>query len=76
MFELKRARSPDHAIGQLSRYMGWVSQTIGRAKKVRGVIVAKRISENLRYSVMVVPNVSLFEYEVKFELKAASQAVG
>ncbi len=70
VFELKRARSPDHAIGQLSRYMGWVSQTIGRNKKVRGVIVAKQISENLRYSVIVVPNVSLFEYEVKFVLKA------
>ena len=26
VFELKRARSPDHAIGQLSRYMGWITQ--------------------------------------------------
>ncbi len=76
VFELKRARTPDHAIGQLSRYMGWVSQTIGRNKKVRGVIVAKAISENLRYSVLVVPNVSLFEYKVRFELKAANQAMG
>lgn len=72
VFELKRARSPDHAIGQLSRYMGWVSQTIGRGKRVRGVIVAKQISENLRYSIMVVPNVSLFEYEIRFELKSAN----
>ncbi|MFA7239102.1 MAG: endonuclease NucS domain-containing protein [Sulfuricellaceae bacterium] len=72
VFELKRARSPDHAIGQLTRYMGWITQTIGRGKKVRGVIVAKSISENLRCSVTVVPNVSLFEYEVKFELKPAS----
>ena len=76
VFELKRARSPDHAIGQLSRYMGWVTQTIGRGKSVRGVIVAKQISENLRYSVMVVPHVSLFEYEVRFELKSASRTVG
>ncbi len=72
VFELKRARSPDHAIGQLSRYMGWITHTIGRGKTVRGVIVAKAISQNLRYSVAVVPNVSLFEYEVKFELKPAS----
>jgi hypothetical protein len=71
VFELKRARSPDHAIGQLSRYMGWITHTIGRGKTVRGVIVAKTISQNLRYSVAVVPNVSLFEYEVKFELKPA-----
>jgi len=71
VFELKRARSPDHAIGQVSRYMGWISQTIGRGKVVRGIIVAKSISRNLRYSVSVVPNVSLYEYMVKFDLKLA-----
>lgn len=76
VFELKRARSPDHAIGQLSRYMGWITQTIGRGKSVRGVIVAKSISQNLRYSIAVFPNVSLFEYEVKFELKPASLNMG
>ena len=76
VFELKRARSPDHAIGQLSRYMGWVTQTIGRGRSVRGVIVAKSISQNLRYSIAVVPNVSLFEYEVKFELKSAYSSTG
>ena len=69
VFELKRAQSPDHAIGQLSRYMGWIKQTIGRQDEVRGVIVAKTISDNLRYAVTVIPNVSLFEYEVSFQLK-------
>jgi RecB family endonuclease NucS len=34
VFELKRARSPDHAIGQLTRYMGWVHQTIDRGRWV------------------------------------------
>ena len=41
VFELKRARSPDQAIGQLARYMGWVRQTIGRGREVHGVVVAK-----------------------------------
>jgi hypothetical protein len=72
VFELKRARSPDHAIGQLTRYMGWVRQTVGRDREVNGVIVAKEISDSLRYAVCVVPNVSLFEYEVEFHLKLAS----
>lgn len=76
VFELKRARSPDHAIGQISRYMGWITQTIGKGKGVAGVIVAKTISENLRYSLLVVPNISLFEYEVKFELKGVSPKEG
>ena len=74
VFELKRARSPDHAIGQLARYMGWVRQTIGKDRKVNGVIVAKEIGPNLRYAVSVVPNVSLFEYEVEFHLNSADGA--
>ncbi len=68
VFELKRARSPDSAIGQLTRYMGWVRQTIGRDREVKGIIVAREITDGLRYAVSVVPNVSLFEYEVSFRL--------
>lgn len=73
VFELKRANSPDRAVGQLTRYMGWVRQTIGRDRKVSGVIVAKTISQNLRYAVSVVPNVALFEYQVEFHLRSAHE---
>lgn len=73
VFELKRTRSADRAIGQLARYMGWVKQTIGKDRPVRGVIVAKQIGKNLQYAVHVVPNVSLFEYEVRFTLKQSRQ---
>lgn len=68
VFELKRANSSDRAIGQLARYIGWVKQTIGKGKDVRGVIVAGNISDNLRYAATVIPNVTLFEYEVSFKL--------
>lgn len=71
VFELKRANSPDRAMGQLARYMGWVQQTIGKGREVFGVIVAKSISENLRYAASIVPNVHLFEYEVEFHLRPA-----
>ena len=73
VFELKRARSPDKAIGQVTRYMGWVQQTIGKGKATNGVIVAREITTNLRYAVSVVPNVKLFEYEVEFRLKTAHE---
>ncbi len=76
VFELKRAGSPDHAIGQLARYMGWVKQTIGKGRDVHGVIVARRINDRLRYAISVVPNVSLFEYEVKFNLRPAREIQG
>jgi RecB family endonuclease NucS len=71
VFELKRANSADRAIGQLARYMGWVQHTIGRGRNVSGVIVARSISENLRYAASVVPNVHLLEYEIEFHLHSA-----
>jgi hypothetical protein len=71
VFELKRGNSPDRALGQLARYMGWVRQTLGAGSDVFGVIVAKSISDNLRYGADVMPNVSLFEYEIDFRLRAA-----
>ena len=39
---------------------------------VHGVIVAKAITDRLRYAVQVMPNVSLFEYKVHFDLKPAA----
>lgn len=71
VFELKRANVADRAVGQLARYMGWVKHTIGRDHPVRGVIVAKTIDTRLRYAATVVPNVTLLEYDVRFELRDA-----
>ena len=71
VFELKRARSPDHAIGQLTRYMGTLRKKFGSKRSINGVIVAQEITQNLRYAIAVIPNVSLFEYEVQFKLKRA-----
>ena len=64
VFELKRANSPDSAFGQVARYMGWVQKTIGRERKVSGIIVAKSISEKLKYAASIHPNIYLFEYEI------------
>jgi hypothetical protein len=73
VFELKRARAPDRAIGQLTRYMGWVKHTIGRGHEVQGVVVARTIDERLRYAATVIPGVSLLEYSVEFRLKPAHE---
>lgn len=70
VFELKRARSPDHAIGQLTRHMGTLRRKFGLERSINGVIVAREITQNLRYAIAVIPNVSLFEYEVQFKTKA------
>jgi endonuclease len=75
VFELKRAATPDKAIGQVTRYMGWVMTNLAKGKPVYGVIVAGEISENLKFAILAIPNVSLFEYQISFTLKSIAHAV-
>jgi RecB family endonuclease NucS len=70
VFELKLSRGPDRAMGQLLRYMGGVRRVLAGQNEVHGIIVAKSIDEKLRYASLPVPNVSLLEYEVNFQLRA------
>lgn len=74
VFELKRGEAPDKAIGQIASYMGWVSLNLARGKSVSGVIVARSINESLREAIAVLPNVSLFEYRLRFDLNAIGAA--
>jgi hypothetical protein len=76
VFELKRGKGSDKVVGQVTRYMGWVSDTIGRGQEVKGVIVAKAIDAKLRYSASVVPKVYLSEHQVEFHLKEANRISG
>ena len=69
VFELKLGRGPDAALGQILRYMGWVSQHLANGKKVFGVVLAAEISEKLRYAATQVPNVRLMEYELRFVVR-------
>ena len=71
VFELKLSRGPDRAMGQLLRYMGWVKKSLAGEHEVHGIIVARDMDEKLRYASVPVPNVSLLEYEVNFQLRAA-----
>lgn len=71
VFEFKRARAADAAIGQLTRYMGYLSAAKPQGQPVAGVIVAPTISDELRYSARMVPNVHLFEFALTFTLKPA-----
>jgi hypothetical protein len=72
VFELKLNKGPDRAVGQALRYMGWVSKHLASGKKVSGVIVAHEIDEKLKYAVSVAPNITVFEYKVRFDLKQVS----
>lgn len=72
VFELKLSRGADRAMGQLSRYMGWVKRNLSKGKKVKGVIIAKKVDEKLKYAASVIPDITLFEHELDFKIREVS----
>jgi len=72
VFKLKLSRGADKAMGQISRYMGWVKLNLAEDKGVKGVIVAKQVDEKLKYASSIIPDLSLFEYELNFKIQEVS----
>jgi endonuclease len=72
VIELKVSRGYDRVVGQLLRYMAWIGTNQAEpGQKVRGVIVAREISEDLILAASLISSVQLFEYELSLELKQA-----
>lgn len=69
VIELKVSKGYDRVIGQLLRYMNWVKLNLAEGSKVRGIIVASDISEDLKLAASGMPEISLREYEISFQLK-------
>jgi hypothetical protein len=67
--ELKVSRGYDRTIGQLLRYMAWIQKNLAAQRKVRGVIVASQITEDLKLASSQIPDVKLVEYEISFSIK-------
>lgn len=69
IIELKVSRGYDKTLGQILRYMGWVEKNLADGKKVRGIIVASEITEDLKLATSRIPDVKLMEYEISFKIK-------
>lgn len=64
VLELKVSRGYDRVVGQLLRYVNWVRHNLADGKPVRGIIVCRTMSEDLRLACSSIPNVELFEYQL------------
>jgi len=74
--ELKVSRGADAACGQILRYKGWVRQHVADGKKVRGIIIANRITDRIKYAVGEVEGVELMEYALDVTLKRVGPDAG
>jgi len=70
VIELKVSKGYDRVVGQLLRYTAWVAQNHAEpSQSVRGIIVAREISEDLLLACSGVAHVQLFEYQLAVTLK-------
>ncbi len=69
IIELKVSKGYDRVVGQLLRYMTWIKKNHAEeGQKVRGVIVARNISEDLLLACSELPDIQLFEYQLSVNL--------
>ena len=69
VIELKVSRGPDEVAAQLLRYRSWVKRHIANGRRVRGAIIAGRISDKVRYALADVDDVMLYEYEMQLTVR-------
>lgn len=65
VLELKVSKGYDRVVGQLLRYVNWIRQNLAEnQQKVRGMIVCRLMSEDLRLACASIKDVELFEYQL------------
>lgn len=70
VIELKVSKGYDRVVGQLLRYMAWIRKNQAEpGQTVRGIIIARNISEDLLLACSSVEGVQLFEYELSVALR-------
>ena len=71
VIELKRGRVSDVVVGQLLRYMGYVT-VLDPDKKVRGIVIGTDDDQRFRRALSMVPNADFYRYDVSFTVSKAS----
>lgn len=70
VIELKVSRAYDRVVGQLLRYVGWIEKNLAEpGQGVRGVIIAREISEDLQLACSMIPGIDLMEYELSVSVR-------
>ena len=72
VIELKRSRGHQEVMTQLLGYMGWVRKHLAKpSQRVRGIIIARQITEGLRLAASAHPDIKLKEYALSVVIKDA-----
>lgn len=76
VIELKVSRGYDKVVGQILRYMAWIRKNHAEEnQKVRGIIIAREISNDLILACSETTNVELYEYNLSVSLNKIDKNV-
>ena len=68
--ELKKGRASDSVVGQILRYMGYISTDLAEPDQiVRGCIIALEDDLRIKNALKITPSIDFYRYEVSFNLK-------
>ena len=69
VIELKKGRSSDKVVGQITKYMGWVQEHLcDEGETVKGIIICKEKDKKLEYALKAIVNIELKFYQIDFKL--------
>jgi len=68
--ELKVSRGHEKVVGQLLYYLGWIENNLAKDnQKVRGIVIAKEITDEIRVACSRDAAISLYDYSMHFSLQ-------
>jgi len=68
--ELKKGRASDAVVGQILRYMGYITTDLAEPDQiVRGCIIALEDDLRIKNALKITPSIDFYRYEVSFNLK-------
>lgn len=71
VLELKVSKGYDRVVGQLLRYVNWIRQNLADPEqRVRGMIICRTMSEDLRLACSSIEEIELFEYKLSVSVVA------
>lgn len=67
IIELKKGRSSDKVVGQISRYIGWVKDKLANGNNVKGIIIVHDFDLKLKYAVSAHSNIDIKYYQISID---------
>jgi len=70
VIELKVGRGHEKVVGQIQYYLGWIESNLAKDnQKVRGIIIAKEITNEIKLACSRDAAISLYDYSMQFSLQ-------